>query len=670
MLGFPCWQWIASLFVILLLVGPNRSPASQSAETLRSRNGVEQVELSPTGKWIVAIARTGKLDGVLAQRVGSAEVESLIATESSINWLHWVGPDTLLTSVSTGMSNRVIVYRFSGIGSGVAAEARFIDAPGALVDALPLNDDELLWEYDYDGKNTVYRLTIEELAAFGVKRDRRGRAARPKRDLVTISGSSLGWLVDRSGEPRVAWRRDDSGYTLLVSKKSGGRLRRVYTFEDDDDDRWLKPMALTADESKIIVSAYNGMDTLGLHEFDPETGEIGETIFQRLDVDFTGVLVDPVTHEIVAAVSEPNGEKDYHYFDSYREKFKAGLDPRFPIESTAIYGGTQDRKKFVFFVSSATNPGAYFYRDVSKGISIPIARVGADIDRRLLSDVESFVVESEDGTEVEAYLTIPRDVSGAAPLVVMPHGGPYEVRDRRVYDPLVQYLASWGFAILQPNYRGSSGYGRAFLESGKKEWARGIEDDIDAAVEHAITRPDVDEGRVCIIGGSYGGFSALTSVVRHKDRYRCAISLNGVSDIPLLAETSDYSDSKRVLELYSDHIGDLKTERNLLVDASPAYHADEIDVPVFMIYGTRDRRVDPDHAHRMMLMLELFGKDFDSLEIDGMRHSPGRLEWIIVMRAIRRNLTRHLMPGIEFAADPEIEVDRTVDFDPRLRFER
>lgn len=663
MMGF----WF-SLVALFLMVDPVR--ASESAETLRSRNGVNLVEMSPTGTWVVAAARNGRVSGILAQRTGIPKVKPLLSIEGQISWLRWIGPDTLLASLWTRLGSQTLVFRFGQALEEFPTRFEKIKAPGQLVDALPLNNEEMLWELDYDKKNTVYRLTLDELLELGEKRDSRGRVARPKRALVTIYGSSHKWIVDRSGQPRVAWRRKETGYILLASKKSGGRLRKIYEFEDEEESRWLKPMALSADESKIIVGAYGGNNTHGLFELDPETGIIGDTVYQRDDVDIVRVRTDPITHELIAAISEPNGEAEYHYFESYRKRFEAGLDPRFPIETISITGGMPDGQSFIFFVSSATNPGEYFFRSAALNETSSIARVGSDIDRDQLSEVESFIVASEDGTQVEAYLTVPRDASGPAPLIVMPHGGPHGVRDRRVYDAFVQYLASWGFAVLQPNFRGSTGYGRDYLDAGKKEWARGIEDDIDAAVAHAIARPDIDGDRLCIVGGSYGGFSALASVVRHKDRYRCAISINGVSDIPLVSETSDFSDSKRVLEYWIDTVGDLKSERHQLIDASPAYHADKIDVPVFLIYGTQDRRVDPDHSHRMMLMLDLFGKEYDSLEIDGMRHSPGRLEWIIVMRAVRRNLTQHLLPEIVFQADPAIENGGKNPFRTKLRFER
>lgn len=238
------------------------------------------------------------------------------------------------------------------------------------------------------------------------------------------------------------------------------------------------------------------------------------------------------------------------------------------------------------------------------------------------------------------------------PLVVMPHGGPHSVRDDHAYDPFAQYLASWGYAVLQVNYRGSSGYGLEFAQLGRREWARGIEDDIDAAVERARQHPAIDAGRLCIVGGSYGGFSALASVVRHRDRYRCAVSINGASDVPFIGESSDFADSERSMQSWQRMVGDVENERETLLEISPAYHVDRIEAPVLVVYGTRDRRVDPDHSHRVLAMLELYGKPHEVLEIEGAEHGFHRHEWIIVARTVRRFLSEHLLPGVPFVPDP------------------
>jgi len=248
----------------------------------------------------------------------------------------------------------------------------------------------------------------------------------------------------------------------------------------------------------------------------------------------------------------------------------------------------------------------------------------------------------------------------------MPHGGPIGVHDVRDYDPIVQYFASWGFAVLQVNYRGSSGYGVAFEQAGKKQWARGIEDDIDAAVEWAMDLPEIDERRLCIIGGSYGGFSALASVIRHPDRYRCAVSINGVTDVPLIADSSDMADSKRAMEFYEEHIGDLETERDKLVGISPVYRAESIMAPVLIVQGLADRRVDPDHAYRLMSMLDLHGRAHDAMFVADAGHSFDRKDGIAVYRKVRRFLTEHLLPGVDYRQDPQSPREIREELGPNL----
>jgi dipeptidyl aminopeptidase/acylaminoacyl peptidase len=226
------------------------------------------------------------------------------------------------------------------------------------------------------------------------------------------------------------------------------------------------------------------------------------------------------------------------------------------------------------------------------------------------------------------------------------------VQDTRHYDPVVQYLASWGFAVLQVNYRGSSGYGVAFLESGKREWAQGIEDDIDAAVETVLARPEIDGTRICIAGGSYGGFSAVASLQRHPDRYRCGASLNGVSDLLLHLEQGECAERESCREALEEIIGDPEAERGRLIALSPAYHVRDISAPLLVAHGTRDWRVHPDQSHRLILMLETFGKPHETFEIVGAGHFLDSREWVGYLRTLRRFLTQHLLPGTPFRPDP------------------
>lgn len=642
--------------MVCLLVGAaSPAPARESAEAFLPFSGIAEVMVSPNGRWVAAVAYRGDEWAVLVQQVGKKKIVKLLESDW-VSLLAWESSDALIVRAgsSSGMPI-VVVTHLRDEGGTIEIDRRTITAPGALVDPLPLVDDEVLWEFEHDGWTSLHRISIRELVDFNTLQRKAPRAIDIADKLTTVYGSTVteDWIIDRRGHPRAARRRTEDGFAVLMAARDGGPLHTVHQYKDSEPEREMVPVGLTADGSRVIVKAYRGGDTAGLFEFDQEAGALADTVFSHPDFDVEDIVTDPLTGDLIAAVYYNSGERRHHYFEEYRDRFLAKLPAKWRSDSVEIRSGTADRRVFAFLDSNDTNPGEYFIRDAN-GQVLPIGRAAENVDRAGLVPVQSFRVKSRDGTEVEAFLTLPRAGEAPAPLVVMPHGGPQDVADNRSYDGFLQYLASWGFAVLQINYRGSSGYGIEFERLGKKEWARGIEDDIDAAVEHAMALPEVDESRICIVGGSYGGFSALASVIRHRDRYRCAVSFNGVSDVPLLYDSSDMADSKRVMDFYQEFVGDLETERPKLIEVSPAYHVAALDVPLLIVFGSADRRVDPDHSHRMLLMLELYGMDHEFLELKGAGHSPRRAEAIIYLRAVRRFLSEHLRSDLEFRPDPGI----------------
>jgi dipeptidyl aminopeptidase/acylaminoacyl peptidase len=643
-------NFLRVLVVSLHLAGS--SQAGQSAASLFLEGGIQGIVLSPTGEWALAVAQDRDVHGVLVQKLGTGQVTSLFTSSRSILGLNWVGEKTFIAHFSVGGPRSTFVARIQEIDDEISFESDSINAPGRLVDSLPLVDDELIWEIEHEDRSSAHRVSLEDVTRYKRKRPTRNNF-RLGKTLATVDGSAQTWIVDRRGVPRAVSREIDGHYSILVRGRDEQDFREVYGFDLKNESEGVYPLSLSEAGDNLIVAAYNGHDTMGLFEFDMKDGSFGETIFIRDDVDITDVVFDYKNGELIAAVYEVGGERRYHYFESYADRHLATIRAAFPEEGVAITSSSADRNVFVLRVSSPTNPGTYYFHDVNTGEMNPIGDIAQGLDRSKLVDVETIEVESEDGTRVEAFLALPNDRGeNGVPLVVMPHGGPIGVRDNKDYNPIVQYFASWGFAFLQVNYRGSSGYGRRFEEAGKKQWAQGIEDDIDAAVEYAIARPEIDGTRICIVGGSYGGFSALASVIRHKTRYRCAASLNGVTDVPFSFAGDDCADEEGCLEAFADIVGDPETERDKLTEISPAYHVDEIHTPIFVIYGTEDRRVDPDHSHRLLLMLETLGKEHQSLEVKGAAHSPTKKEWELISIALRRFLTRYLLPSIDFVGDP------------------
>ncbi len=636
---------------VALVVASATAWAGESAESLFPFAGVTEVQVSPEGRWIAASAFRDDVAVVMVQRVGLPTMATIVKS-SWIGQVAWDSSDTLIVEALT-QSDRpaLFVAKLRVVDGEIKADHRVVFAPGDLVHPLPFAPETVLWQFGYEGWTSLHRITIQELIDFNELVRFSPKSVEIADKVAIVNGPADRWVVDRDGNPRAAWRRDEKGHSVMMPARGNGPLQTVYRYAEDAPEREVVPVGLTANGSHVIVRAYKGKDTRGLYKFDQKAGASGEAIFVDPDLDVDDALIDQLTGDLIAASYEENGEPRYHYFPEYRDRFISKLPEEWRKDSIAILNGTVDRQVFAFLDSSATNPGIFYLRSPNDKIA-RLGTYGENVDREKLSPVESFRVKSRDGVEIEAFLTLPRTSPTPAPLVVMPHGGPHGVRDSRRFDPFVQYLASWGFAVLQVNYRGSTGYGLEFEKLGKKERAKGIEDDIDAAVDHAMTLPTIERSRICIVGGSYGGFSAFASVVRHRDRYRCAISINGASDIPLSAESSDFADDKQSMAFWKEYVGDLETDRKGLLEISPAYHVAEIDAPVLIIYGTDDRRVDPDHSHRMILMLELYGKKHETLEIEGAEHGFERDEWIIVARSVRRFLSSHLTPETPFERDP------------------
>jgi len=292
-------------------------------------------------------------------------------------------------------------------------------------------------------------------------------------------------------------------------------------------------------------------------------------------------------------------------------------------------------------VSGPRNPGQYQLLDATTRKIEELGAVMPWISPKRLAAVSAFDVATKDGKSIEAFLTQPRKFDGARPpLVVMPHGGPIGVQDTREFDPVVQSLAAHGYAVLQVNYRGSAGKGTGFLEAGHGAWGKGIEDDIEAALDDVEAKRLVDAERVCIFGGSYGGYSALISITRRPQRYRCAAAAAAPTDLLLLS--SDYLNGEDSRRVFAKIVGDPDADRERLIATSPAFRTAEMNVPILLIQGDRDRVVDPEHAYRMRDMLDATGKPYEWMLLTGATHDPTPRQWQQMMDRVEQFLAKYL----------------------------
>jgi dipeptidyl aminopeptidase/acylaminoacyl peptidase len=302
---------------------------------------------------------------------------------------------------------------------------------------------------------------------------------------------------------------------------------------------------------------------------------------------------------------------------------------------------SDDVSRVLIWSGSADDPGAYaIYTPAERRIDA-FAAVRDSLQERTLAPVRPISYRSRDGLTIHGYLTLPRGgPERDLPLIVMPHGGPF-ARDSWVFDPWVQFLADRGYAVLQPNFRGSTGYGREFVERGYGQWGAGMIDDMDDGVAWLAEQGIADPDRVCLMGGSYGGYAALWGAIRGAGRYRCAVSFAGVTDLrAMLRYDARFIVARRYMR---DRRRQVQGEERIDLDAvSPLAQAARLNVPVLIAHGEEDRRVPVAQSRSLTRALERQGADFEAVFYPEAGHGFSRPEDSLdFLRRVEAFLARH-----------------------------
>ncbi len=283
---------------------------------------------------------------------------------------------------------------------------------------------------------------------------------------------------------------------------------------------------------------------------------------------------------------------------------------------------SDDGRYWLLGVQGPTEPGAYYVWDRKAHKMSLAANRHPELPGAKLGPAQAITYKARDGMEIRAYVTRPpKAPAGPLPLVVMPHGGP-EARDSLSFDIWAEILATRGYLVVQPNFRGSSGYGRKFIEAGFGQWGGKMQDDINDAVTTLIRSGQVDPNRICIFGASFGGYAALYATTQRPQLYKCAASFAGVSDLKALVEWEHRTKGHEDRYLYASHtIGNPKKDGDRLHATSPIDHLDKISIPVLMIHGQDDRSVPVEQSQRMEKAMRMAGKDVRLVVFPGEGHA-------------------------------------------------
>jgi dipeptidyl aminopeptidase/acylaminoacyl peptidase len=324
------------------------------------------------------------------------------------------------------------------------------------------------------------------------------------------------------------------------------------------------------------------------------------------------------------------------WFDPDLALVQSQIDAAVPGRRADIVSMSRDNQKLVVLVGGADRAGRYYYYDRADGRMLKFAEISEAFGGRPLAPVSTIAYKARDGLDISAVLTVPAGREAKdLPLILLPHGGP-SVRDSEQWDWWAQFLADRGYAVLQPNYRGSTGFGTAFAEKGRGQWGLQMQDDLDDAVAWAVKTGLADPARVCIAGASYGGYAALRAAERGGSVYRCAISYAGVSDLGAMLRYDRYFlNSKERRERRRAIAPDLRS-------VSPIHRPAAFSIPTLIMHGKKDLTVPVRQSREMAEKLERAGKAFVYIEQpEGDHHFSREADRLQFLRELEAFLKKH-----------------------------
>ena len=551
--------------------------------------------LSPDGTRIAARITDGGRERIGVWRVGdSATAPRTIPADNVISY-QWAGDERLLVEVHavvliTGHIilpvpvRRVVSYDLAsgratalGSGGGLYDEVIFVAPAGHYV--------LLSTQTAIDTTPSVHRIDLATGASVRVQPPRRG---------------VWSWFADAEGVVRAGVDYDERRTRIFYRATADAPLRLVDSQRVVRDESVIDMIRFVANTERGIVVSNADTGRFAIYEYDFAADVRGPAIFAHPEVDVTRAVIgrDGTVEGVVYEDDRPRT----HWFNPALGEIQRSIDRTFPDRTNVIVNRSRDGNRMLIWSSAADDPGTYYVYDRAARRMETFASPLDSLQELRFAPVRHVEYPSRDGVSIRAYLTLPpgRGERGL-PLVVLPHGGPF-LRDSWIFDQDVQMLASRGYAVLQPNFRGSTGYGRDFVERGYGQLGLGMIDDIDDGVEWLVREGVADARRVCIMGFSYGGYAATWAAMRSPERYRCAISWAGPSDLRAMLRYNSRSfiPDRYVRQIRRQLHGEDRVD---LGTVSPLRQTVRLRVPLLIAHGERDVIVPVAHSRDLVAAL-------------------------------------------------------------------
>lgn len=601
------------LFTVSLLPQQSEVPLIPMKDFFKNAEK-RSYQISPDGDYLSFMQPVNSRMNVFVQKIGEESATQVtFATERDIAGYFWKSNNRIIYVQDSKGDENFRLFAVDSDGKNQKDLTPFDKVRAGIVDDLVDMPNEMLIQMNKENPQVfdVYRINVNtgEMTVVGQN-----------------PGNITGWLTDHNGKLRVAITTDGVNTGILYRDSEDQEFKTLITTSFKET---LAPLFFTFDNKNLYMASNIGRDKAAIVEYDLANNKELKILYQNSDYDVTGLNFSR-KNKVLTYANYTGWKEEYYFFNKDAENLFNDLKSKLGGKEFFIAGNNKNEDKLLIRTYSDKSLGAYYFYDANTKQIQKLAEVSPWINENYMADQKPITYKTRDGLTIHGYLTLPKGVDPKnLPVVVNPHGGPW-ARDGWGFNPEVQFLANRGYAVLQMNFRGSTGYGREFWEKSFKQWGKTMQDDISDGVKWLIAEGIADPKRVAIYGGSYGGYATLAGLTFTPELYACGVDYVGVSNL-FTFQNSIPPYWEPFKEMLYEMVGHPQKDSLLLRDASPVFHVDNIKSPLLVAQGLNDPRVNKNESDQMVEALKKKGIDVPYMVKDneghGFRNEENRFDF-------------------------------------------
>ncbi len=571
-------------FIFLLVAGCKSSPKVEMLPVETFFKGAQKFNyrISPNGKTLAFLQVYKGKSNVFVRAVNdTARVQLTNFEDLSVRNFNWVGDNKLICEKEKDSTNSFSAFLINKDGTNYAAVKNKANTKSAILNNTIHSNNILITNNDRNESFfDVYQLNIET----GLKKL-----------FVKNPGNILVWFADEKGNVNLGVGGDGVNETIYYRATAQEQFKPIIS---NNYKNTLQPLGFTKDKRYIYALSNINRDKLALVEFDCVEGKESKLLYQNADADLVEVLNSSLNKE-PALIAYEFEKRQLHFLNAKYKKVYTAISDKLPSQEISIIDKDEAELNFVIKASTDKNPGAYYIYNVDQTSLKKLSEVNPDIKPNNMSSMQAIRYQTRDGLTIHGYLTLPLGTKTKnLRCVILPHQGPSQ-RNVWGFSPEVQFLANRGYAVLQMNYRGSTGYGKEFENAGFKQWGAKMQNDIFDGVMWLIKEGIANPKQIGVFGYGFGGYSALNQVINHPNTYKCAASYSGY--INLFTYIKGFPAYFKPYKLMlNEMIGDPETDIDYLRSASPVFQIEKIKTPILIAQGGKDSKVNVNETNQFV----------------------------------------------------------------------